>query len=114
MGAWLGVLTRLSVAAKDRPAGPGAVSNEARLGITNRMGDNEFMPQLDPTPDPAPGGPDAVDHDSDDLPPVTPDGPVATEVADKIPDALEEPEEGKQEGEDSHPDEAAKSKDDPV
>lgn len=61
-------------------------------------------PQLDPTPDEGPGGADAIERDPDDFPLVTPDQPRSAQVEETdIPDAIEEGDEGKQEGEQSDP-----------
>lgn len=71
--------------------------------------DEEFKPTVDPAPDPAPGGPDAVEHDEDDFPVVTPDQPRSAQLKEEqVPDEIEQPDEGKQEGDESDPESLAK------
>lgn len=63
------------------------------------MSDPDLAPQPepkeDPPPDVGPGGPaDMVQHESEELPPATPDQPRSAQVEEKhLPDEIEQPEE---------------------
>lgn len=50
-------------------------------------------PHIDPPPDEAPGGVDAVQHSPEDFPPATPDQPSAAQLDDDdVPDEVQSPE----------------------
>jgi hypothetical protein len=51
-------------------------------------------PRIDPPPDEAPGGVDAVQHSPEDFPLATPDQPSAAQLDDDVvPDEIQAPEE---------------------
>lgn len=67
-------------------------------------------PHVDPRPDEAPGGADALERDPDDFPIQTPDQPRSAQVDDdQVPDEIKQPEELDEEQKDVDPGDEAQA-----